>query len=69
MQNAEWYQDGGIALLNLNAVSTNRTLSDPCNEIRSVNHKKSKQQIVLNVEIYQSCLGTYIYKELVVGEK
>jgi hypothetical protein len=23
----------------------------------------------LNVSIYQSCLDTYIYKELVVGEK
>jgi hypothetical protein len=56
-------------LLNLNAVNTDRTLSDPFNEISSVVHKKSKNGNVLNVEIYQSCLGTYIYKELVVGEK
>lgn len=56
-------------LLNLNAVHTDRTLSDPCNEISSVVHKKSKNGNVLNVEIYQSCLSRYIYKELVVGEK
>ena len=56
-------------LLNLNAVNTDRTLSDPCNEICSVERKKSKQQIVLKVEIHQSCLDTYFYKELVVGEK
>ncbi len=56
-------------LLNLNAVHTDRTLSDPCNEISRVERKKSKQQIVLNVEIYQSCLDTCFYKELVVGEK
>ena len=55
-------------LLNLNAVNTDRTLSDPCNEISSVEYKKMKRQIVLNVEIYQSCLGTYIDKVLVVGE-
>jgi hypothetical protein len=57
------------SLLNLNAVNTDSTLSDPCNEICSVERKKSKQQIVLKVEIHQSCLDTYIYKELVVGEK
>jgi hypothetical protein len=66
---AQGLKVSNAGLLNLNTINTDRTLSDPCNEISSVKHKKSKQQIVLNVEIYQSCLGTYIYKELVVGEK
>lgn len=66
---AQGLKVSNAGLLNLNAFHTDRTLSDPCNEISSVQHKKSKQQIVLNVEIYQSCLGTHIYKELVVGEK
>ena len=56
-------------LLNLNTINTDRTLSDPCNEISRVEREKSKQQIVLKVEIHQSCLDTYNYKELVVGEK
>jgi hypothetical protein len=53
-------------LLNLNAVHTDRTLSDPCNEISSVERSKSKDGNVLKVEIHQSCLDTYIYKELVI---
>jgi hypothetical protein len=56
-------------LLNFNAVNTDRTLSDPCNEISRVERKKSKNGNVLKVEIHQSCLDTYFYKELVVGEK
>jgi hypothetical protein len=66
---AQGLKVSNTALLNLNAVNTDSTLSDPCNEISRVERKKSKQQIVLNVEIYQLCLDTYIYKELVVGEK
>jgi hypothetical protein len=56
-------------LLNLNEVNTDSTLSDPCNEISRVERKKSKNGNVLKVEIYQSCLDTYFYKEWVVGEK
>jgi hypothetical protein len=66
---AQGLKVSNVGLLNLNAVNTDSTLSDPCNEICSVEPKKSKQQIVLNVSIYQSCLDTYIYKELVMGEK
>jgi hypothetical protein len=66
---AQGLKVSNASLLNLNAVNTDSTLSDPCNEICSVERKKSKQQIVLKVEIHQSCLDTYIYKELVVGEK
>lgn len=56
-------------LLNLNAANTDSTFADPCNEISGVERKISKQQIVLKVEIHQSCLDTYFYKELVVREK
>lgn len=66
---AQGLKVSNVGLLNLNTINTDSTLSDPCNEISSVERKKSKQQIVLNVEIYQSCLDTYFYKELVVGEK
>ncbi len=66
---AQGLKVSNVGLLNLNTINTDRTLSDPCNEISRVERKKSKQQIVLKVEIHQSCLDTYIYKELVVGEK
>ena len=66
---AQGLKVSNAGLLNLNAINTDRTLSDPCNEISSVEHKKSKNAHVLKVEIHQSCLGTYIYKELVVGER
>jgi hypothetical protein len=66
---AQGLKVSNASLLNLNAVNTDSTLSDPCNEISRVERKKSKQQIVLNVSIYQSCLDTYFYKELVVAEK
>jgi hypothetical protein len=58
-----------VGLLNLNTINTDRTLSDPFNEISRVERKKSKNGNVLKVEIHQSCLDSYIYKELVVGEK
>jgi hypothetical protein len=66
---AQGLKVSNAGLLNLNAVHTDRTLSDPCNEISSVERKKSTNGNVLKVEIYQSCLGKYIYKELVVGGK
>jgi hypothetical protein len=66
---AQGLKVSNVSLLNLNAVHTDRTLSDPCNEISSVERRKSKDGNVLKVEIHQSCLDTYIYKELVVGEK
>lgn len=66
---AQGLKMSNVGLLNLNTINTDITLSDPCNEISRVERKKSKQQIVLKVEIHQSCLDSYIYKELVVGEK
>jgi hypothetical protein len=64
---AQGLKVSNTGLLNLNTINTDSTLSDPCNEISSVERKKSKQQIALKVEIHQSCLDTYFYKELVVG--
>ena len=63
---AQGIKVSGAGLLNLNAVHTDRILSDPCNEISSVERSKSKDGNVLKVEIHQSCLGTYMYKELVI---
>jgi hypothetical protein len=63
---AQGIKVSNAGLLNLNAVHTDRTLSDPCNEISSVERKRSKNGNVLKVEIHQSCLGTYMYKDLVI---
>jgi hypothetical protein len=63
---AQGLKVSNAGLLNLNAVHTDKKLSDPCNEISSVERKKSKNGNVLKVEIHQSCLGTYMYKELVI---
>lgn len=60
--NTHTIKESKKVLLDLNK---NDSLKDPCNQISNVNKKVANQNVVLKIEIFQSCFDKYSYRELI----
>lgn len=60
--NSSSIKESKKVILDLN---DDNSLKDPCNQISNVEKKVVNQNIVLKIEIFQSCFDEYFFKELI----